>query len=200
MLMRSKKATPFAEIKAWWTRSAKKVTRFVETKGWRTKGSDTMGGPWAIGLVVCLVAAVVLITARSEITNAAPERTERNQPVAQMARATEMPAPPVARTEVKATAGLKDSAKESSLATITGCLERSGQSFRLEDTGGAQAPKSRSWKTGFLRKGAASVGVVDSANKLNLSNHIGERVSLTGMLTDRELKASSVRRVADSCD
>jgi hypothetical protein len=209
MPMRSKKATPFAEIKTWWTRRAKKLARSMETHVW-WKSSDTMG-PWAIGLVVCLVAAVVIMTARAEITNATPERP---QPVAQMARATQPQIPAsstrtaraettsTSRAEAAPTSEVKEEepARESTLATITGCLERKGESFRLEDTVGKDAPRSRSWKSGFIRKGSTSVGVVDSANKLNLTNHIGERVSLTGMLTDRELKASSVRRVAESCD
>ena len=66
--------------------------------------------------------------------------------------------------------------------TITGCLEREDDSFRLKDTSGAGAPKSRSWKSGFLKKGSASVDVVNPPKKLRLSDHVGERVSLTGVM------------------
>src|SRR5438552_2533587 len=34
-------------------------------------------------------------------------------------------------------------------ATITGCLEKHGDGFQLKDTSGADAPKARSWKSGF---------------------------------------------------
>src|SRR5262249_1778849 len=41
--------------------------------------------------------------------------------------------------------------------TINGCLEMTvdQDQFRLTDTGGAGAPKARSWKSGFLKKGSA---------------------------------------------
>ena len=84
--------------------------------------------------------------------------------------------------------------------TITGCLERSDTSYRLTETTGLDAPKSRSWKKGFLKKGMAPVGVVDSANRLNLSNHVGQRVSVTGLLVDREMTLRSLQRISTTCD
>jgi hypothetical protein len=83
--------------------------------------------------------------------------------------------------------------------TITGCLERDSDSFRLKDTTGQNAPKARSWKSGFLKKGSASVDVVDAANKVKLPTHVGQRVSVTGMLVDREMQVRSLQRVATSC-
>ena len=84
--------------------------------------------------------------------------------------------------------------------TITGCLQRDDQTFRLKDTEGAEAPKSRSWKTGFLKKGSASIEIVDAANRLKLTDHVGQRVSVTGTLVDREMRARSLQRIAPSCD
>jgi len=94
----------------------------------------------------------------------------------------------------------KASASKPALApvTITGCLERGNDAFQLKDTSGADAPKSRSWKTGFLKKRPAPVDVVDGANRLKLSNHVGERVSVTGILVDREMQGRSLR-VSGSC-
>ena len=89
---------------------------------------------------------------------------------------------------------------EATPVTITGCLERSDTTFRLTETTGTEAPKSRSWKRGFLKKGMAPVGVVDAGNRLNLSNHVGQRVSVTGLLVDREMTLRSLQRVAASCD
>jgi hypothetical protein len=94
--------------------------------------------------------------------------------------------------EVAATAG-------SSPVTITGCLQRSDEAFQLKDTNGKNVPKSRSWRSGFLKKGPASIDVVDAANRLNLSNHVGQRVSVTGTLVDREIRVRSLQRVAASC-
>jgi hypothetical protein len=52
--------------------------------------------------------------------------------------------------------------------TITGCLERSDATYRLKDTSGAGAPKTRSWKSGFLKKNTATIEIVDPAKRLNL--------------------------------
>jgi hypothetical protein len=84
--------------------------------------------------------------------------------------------------------------------TITGCLEREDEGFRLKNTSGADAPKSRSWKSGFLKKGSASVDLVDPPKKLRLADHVGERVSMTGVLVDRDLQVRSMHRVAPSCN
>jgi hypothetical protein len=83
--------------------------------------------------------------------------------------------------------------------TITGCLERADEAFRLKDTEGNEAPKARSWKSGFLKKGRTAVDVVDAGNRLNLSNHVGERVTVTGTLVDREIRVRTLQRVAASC-
>ena len=94
----------------------------------------------------------------------------------------------------------KTVAPEPSAVTITGCLERDDETFRLKDGTGLEGRKSRSWKSGFLKKGSASVEVVDAAHRLHLTNHIGQRVSITGMLVDREMEGRTLRRVAASCD
>jgi hypothetical protein len=83
--------------------------------------------------------------------------------------------------------------------TITGCLERDDETFRLKDTAGADAPKSRSWKSGFLKKGSASIEVVDASKRLKLPDHVGQRVSVTGVLVNREMQVRSMQRVATSC-
>jgi hypothetical protein len=84
--------------------------------------------------------------------------------------------------------------------TISGCLEHDGGTFRLKDTNGVSAPKARSWKSGFLKKGSAKIEVIDSGNRLKLHDHVGQRVSVSGMLEDREMHARSVQRVATFCE
>jgi hypothetical protein len=84
--------------------------------------------------------------------------------------------------------------------TITGCLEQSRDGFRLKDTTGVDAAKSRSWKSGFFKKSSASIEVVDAANRLKLTTHVGQRVSVTGVIVDREMQGRSLKRIAASCD
>ena len=83
--------------------------------------------------------------------------------------------------------------------TIVGCLERDDERFKLKDTTGEDAPKARSWKSGFLRKSSASVVVTDPSNRAKLPSHVGQRVSITGMLVDREMQVRSLQRVSTSC-
>jgi hypothetical protein len=96
---------------------------------------------------------------------------------------------------------VKAPAAELTAVTITGCLERADETtFRLKDTIGADAPKARSWKSGFLKKGSASIEVVDAAHRLKLPDHVGQKVSVTGTLVDREMQVRSLQRVATSCE
>lgn len=83
--------------------------------------------------------------------------------------------------------------------TISGCLQAHDGSFWLKDPLGANAPTSRSWKSGFLKKHAEPVQVVDAARTLQLSNYVAQRVSATGTLGDRTIQARSLERVAASC-
>jgi hypothetical protein len=83
--------------------------------------------------------------------------------------------------------------------TITGCLEQADESYRLKDTTGVEAAKSRSWRSGFLKKRSASIEVVDASNRLQLPTHVGQRVSVTGLIVDREMQGRSLKRIAASC-
>jgi hypothetical protein len=85
------------------------------------------------------------------------------------------------------------------VTTLEGCLEQNGDAFRLKNTSGVDAPKSRSWKSGFLKKGTAAVDLVDVSDSLGLANRVGTRVSVSGTLVDREMQAHSIHRVASSC-
>lgn len=84
--------------------------------------------------------------------------------------------------------------------TVTGCLEMDNETFRLKNTSGTDAPKARSWKSGFLKKNPASIEIVDAANRVQLPAHVGQRVVVTGKLVDREMQVRSLRRVATSCN
>ena len=91
-------------------------------------------------------------------------------------------------------------APKTPFVTVAGCLERNNDGFRLKDTTGADAPKARSWKSGFMKKGSASLDVIDPAHSVVLTDYVGRRVSVTGTLTGREMKVKSVRRMSPSCD
>ena len=86
------------------------------------------------------------------------------------------------------------------VTTLEGCLEQNGDTYRLKNTSGTDAPKARSWKSGFLKKTPASVEVVDGSHSLGLASRVGTRVSVSGTLVDREMQARTIHRVSSSCN
>lgn len=83
--------------------------------------------------------------------------------------------------------------------TITGCLDRDGDSYRLTDAAGVAVPKSRSWKSGFLKKSASSVTLIDDGRRAHLQDHLGQRVSVTGTMVNREMQIGSIRLLSETC-
>ena len=90
----------------------------------------------------------------------------------------------------------------SQTVTISGCLETTvaEDEFRLTDTQGLDAPRARSWRSGFLKKRSASVALVEFSDALALRKHVGHRVAATGLLTGRELRVRSLKTDGSSCD
>ena len=164
--------------------ATKKVERLAKKNKVRTL---TIASMCALGAIVVIGAATV----RPQPTNAVPDQ----------------PKSAAARDAAVATVGtdaLPPTAAEAARArivpvTITGCLSREDAAYRLKDTEGDGAPQKRSWKSGFLRKGSASVDLYDTANRVKLPAHVGERVSVTGELRDREMYVRSIQRVSSSC-
>lgn len=163
----------------------------------RAFGTRTM-----ILLVVCVMGATILM-ASYQPTHTPPVRPDEAQsrpPVALV-----QPAPVAADTTVASAAtgdptpGTAAAARPAPV-TITGCLEQDAESFRLKNATGEDAPKSRSWKSGFLKKGAAPIDVIDASHRLKLPTHVGQRVSVTGVLVGREMQLRSLQRVAASCN
>jgi hypothetical protein len=168
---------------------------------------------WAIAAVaICVLAGAMVIGARQG--SEPPRRTSRDVPLEPapaevVARKAPVPAPrplPLQAPAANATAVNASTVAESPVdvpmqapVTITGCLERTDDTFRLKDTAGTDGLKARSWKSGFLKKRAASVDVVDAANRVKLPDHVGQRVSLTGTLVDREMQVRSLQRISASC-
>ena len=121
------------------------------------------------------------------------------------ARVVEPPAKPPL-VEPPAAAAAEDSVAPADVqnvaaVTITGCLQRDKGTFWLKDTTGeVDVPRSRSWRSGFLKRRASRVELVAADNTLKLPDYLGDRVAATGTLMDREMRARSVRRVSTSCN
>lgn len=162
----------------------------------------------------CVLAGVALYAARpssypAEVATV-DDRVDRQELTASLtpeepirAAASTPSRAPAARTTTRvsraAATPTQDELQTSTSVTITGCLEQDEGTFWLKDVSGEDAPKTRSWKSGFLTKRSSPVALVDGANALRLSSHVGQRVALTGTLVDREMRARSIR-VAGSCD
>ncbi len=86
--------------------------------------------------------------------------------------------------------------------TITGCLESTvdGDQFRLTNTEGAEAPKARGWRSGFLKKRSAAVELVNFKDTSTLRRLVGHRVVTTGLLDSRELSVRSIASAGQTCD
>ena len=152
-------------------------------------------------IVLPLIGAVIVLTmigVRTLSRQHADEFTEAATAQAGSAMVYGSGVPPVEVAHYVELAGQNQVAKPAPV-TITGCLERDDETFRLKDTSGADAPRSRNWKSAFLKKGSAPVEVMDASKRLKLTNHVGQRVSVTGTLSDGEMQIRSLRRIAASC-
>jgi hypothetical protein len=169
--------------------------------------TSALGPKGTTMVVIAVMAGGILVAARQQ-------SVPRNSPPVTMSgemtpepktavkkTATSVAAAPAAASSTAAPGAVSATAvTKAPPVTLTGCLVQADDTFRLKDAAGTAAPKSRSWKSGFLKKGSTSVEVVDAAHALTLANYVGRRVSVTGTLVDREMQARSLRRVAASCD
>ena len=167
-------------------------------KSWRLQGAVLVAGMGVLALGILVASRQAEPVTTTSAMEREAESTSGMSVAAKKARARNAEnavntAVATARTDAKP-------ASDTGIVTITGCLEQDDDTFRLKDTEGLNAPKARSWKSGFLKKGAAKVEIVDASNRLRLQNHVGKRVSVTGQLHEKEMLASSVRRVASSCN
>jgi hypothetical protein len=85
--------------------------------------------------------------------------------------------------------------------TMSGCLEATvdGDQFRLTDVDGTDAPKARSWRSGFLKKRSAPVDLVELSDPVGLRKYVGRRMVATGQLSGRELRVRSLQAAGPSC-
>ena len=183
---------------------SKKATTVKKRPGGKKRvGLTSALGPKATTiLIICVMAGGIAFAARQKDQAKSKPLIEETVMASDLAA----PASPAAKGTKLRPASANSAARPNDapalpkpIATITGCLERSGDGFRLKDTAGESAPKSRSWKSGFLKKGAAPIEVVDSSRTLRLANQVGHRVTVSGTLVDREMRADALHQVASSC-
>ena len=148
---------------------------------------------------------------KAKVEKPKPEQDEDQvQTVKKPSRPFVWPPPSMAAAPVVGTAAPEPVTLERSAATtdagpavtITGCLEMTVDEtqFRLTDTEGSGAPKSRSWRSGFLKKGSAAVDIVDLSDSAALRPHVGQRVTATGVLAGRQMRLRSFQAAGSSCD
>ena len=128
-----------------------------------------------------------------------PVETPKETPKTVAARTVVTPAPqpsvaPINQaTAAPVSSTVEPEREKPASVTISGCLENENGAFLLTDASGTSAPKSRSWKSGFLKKRTAPIELADGVGTLTLRNHVGRRVAATGTLVDREMRVDSVR-------
>lgn len=161
----------------------------------------------AVSLIVVLAVGAIVLVAHKATPSVSADPVMKSVaaapaapvPVPVKRTATAKGKPGNANSSVTA-AGAAATAVPDEPVTIVGCLEQKDDAFRLKDTTGSDAPKSRSWKTFGLTKHSASVSLVDTSNRLKLGTHVGERVSVTGMLADKELQGKSLKALSPTCE
>jgi len=115
------------------------------------------------------------------------------------ARAEIAPAPLVpARSAVPVGAHPVVAAAPVDTVTISGCLDFDGKSAWLKDSSGVDAPRARSWRSGFLKKRSSRIALVDGPTSAEAYD--GRLVSVTGVLVDREMRVSSLKPIAGDCE
>jgi hypothetical protein len=84
--------------------------------------------------------------------------------------------------------------------TVAGCLTHDEDSYRLTRVSGSEAPRSRSWRSLYVKKNAPTLEIVDTDPRLNLKDHVGRTVKVTGTMNgQRRIRARAVQRVSSSC-
>jgi len=180
--------------------SKKPATRVKKTVRAKkpSRVTKVLGPRLTVVAVICVAATGMLFAARQQSSRSTETTPASIRAEALVATSATSKAVDVPNTAVVSPTESLPVAKAAPV-TVTGCLERTNDAFRLKDTTGADVPKARSWKSGFLKKGSASIDVVDAAHAFRLADFVGRRVSVTGTLVDREMQVRSMRRVSPTC-
>jgi hypothetical protein len=192
------------------------IARFASSRGESAAPSTS---PEALTATAPLPAPDPVVPVPSEVVNVVAEKPKHTAVVTTArSRAHSAPLPAVtansSNAESASSAGAAEPITSASTVestatdavgpapvTITGCLETTldGGEFRLTDTEGVDAPMARSWRSGFLKKRAAPVQLVELSDPKGLQKYVGRRVVATGQLTSRELRVRSLQPAGVSC-
>ena len=125
---------------------------------------------------------------------ATSQPTETAKPRAEIAPVPPSPARPSALADMHSAAA----AAPIDTVTISGCLDIDGKSAWLKNATGVDAPRTRSWRSGFLKKRSSRIALVDGPSSAEAYD--GRPVSVTGVLVDREMRVSSLKPIAGDCE
>jgi hypothetical protein len=94
-------------------------------------------------------------------------------------------------------------AQKPKTVTLTGCVRSAAERnvFVLTKVDGADAPRARGWKTGYLLKRPSNLEVVPGVSSIRLRDHVGRRVTVTGTLEQKDraqIRARTIR-IVSSC-
>ena len=145
------------------------------------------------------VASAPVVEAKAPtVTPAAIAPPAKASPAPAIERPKTAPVPlPAVRPTALAEAQPEVAAASVDTVTISGCLDYDGKSAWLKDTSGTEAPRSRSWRSGFLKKRSPRIALVDGPSA---STYDGRRVSVTGVLVDREMRVNSISPLEGNCE
>lgn len=91
-------------------------------------------------------------------------------------------------------------ASQESMVTYVGCLRVAdhGDRVMLTDIGGPNAPRARTWKTGFITKRPISMEVMP-VRGMRLRDNVGRLVRVTGRRSGDDLYAQSITFAGATC-
>ena len=149
-------------------------------------------------LAILLATVPISISAQSKTPAKAPAKAAPAKPAPAKA-APAKAAPAKAAPARVAAAPVAVVPVDPNTVTMIGCLESDGSNYRLADVQGNLAPKGRSWKTGFVTKKTKNIDLVGVPASLKLKDHVGRKVSVSGLKDDEtHLKARSIKQLG-SC-
>ena len=93
----------------------------------------------------------------------------------------------------------KNATVKADTVTYVGCLraDDDGDRYMLTEISGPNAPRSRSWKTGFITKRSVDMEVSGPRGKMKENN--GRLVRITGRRDGNELFAKSITFAGATC-
>ena len=150
-------------------------------------------------LAILLATVQINTSAQSKTPVKAPAKAAPAKPAPAKAAPAKAAAVKAAPAKVAAAPVVAAVPVDPNTVTMIGCLESDGSNYRLADVQGNLAPKGRSWKTGFVTKKTKNIDLVGAPASLKLQDHVGRKVSVSGLRDgDTHLKARTIKQLG-SC-